>query len=341
MTKPVCKACLEKQAKEKEKAAAQKPKAQPQIPPPVPATVEVQVVVPVKVAVVEPVKAPVLEPVKAPILEPVDAPVLPPVLPQVLPQVVPELLPQLVPQVVTPIVVPKVVLPAAPVQQQQPVLRLAPPPVAVKGKDKTAEDLHQDGRLLVHMIPGLPGEGKKCWEYDLGQIITDQGYEVCSLSLLWPGKRIYGTRYGLFAAVAEEEILVMGVNDLGVNKVKKQCRGQKMSLEDIRKAVSDAAKRTHENELCTTYADYAKKAKEVASRTPNNEVAANVKVKHLVGICVNQTTVYVNRTKRDKEKETVNAEVLQVSQCIFDLTGLRLPAWEYNENTNTLTALNL
>jgi len=320
MTKPVCKACLEKQANEKAKAAVQKLIAQPQIPPPVPVAVEVQVVVPVKVAVVEPVKVAVLEPV--------EAPVLPPVLPQV------------VAQVVAPIVVPKVVLPAAPLQQPQPVLRLASPAVAVRG-DKTAEDIHQDGRLLVHMIPGLPGEGKKCWEYDLGQMITDQGYEVCSLSLLWPGKRIYGTRYGLFAAVAEEEILVMGVNDLGVNKVKKECRGQKMSLEDIRKAVAGAAMRTHENELCTTYADYAKKAKEVASRTPNNEVAANVKVKHLVGICVNQTAVYVNRLKRAREKEAMEAEVVQVAQCIFDLTGLRLPAWEYNEGTNALKAVNL
>jgi len=213
------------------------------------------------------------------------------------------------------------------------------PVIAVAGP-ASAESALRDGTLLVHMIPGLPGAGKDAWAYDVGKMSAPTGFEVCSLTLVRRDATIYGYPYGLFAVVPENEVLAIGVNDLGVNKFKKDHSGQGHTEDELRRLLVASLERTHADDVVTRYGDYDQ-LRRTKKRTPSNEIVANLKARHLIAICVNLAHLNISRLrpKRPVQIAAICKETALIQTAVQRMIGVLLPIYTYDHNAGTLALL--
>ncbi|HEY0036491.1 MAG TPA: hypothetical protein VGB66_07365 [Longimicrobium sp.] len=204
---------------------------------------------------------------------------------------------------------------------------------------RTLEAVHADKRLMVHMIPGLPKDAKGAWEFDFRLFADPNGYRVCSLALLRKGRTLYAT-YGVFASVGDDEILALSPNDLGANATKKAVVSQNLNGDALVTTVRGELEKTHGGEMGRTVAEYDELDKHVKRKTPNNELIANLKLKHMIGICVYKEAAFTARTRPNmaKEQATVQANVALI-QALVKQTGKDLPVRVYSSETNLLEHL--
>ncbi|WP_156894655.1 hypothetical protein [Janthinobacterium sp. 1_2014MBL_MicDiv] len=235
--------------------------------------------------------------------------------------------------------------------------RMRPPPaptivVTLPGRISVS-NAFKSGKLLVHMIPRLPGDKKDAWKYDLNLIASKTGYEVCSLSLIHKGDSLYSTAYGLFAVVPEEELLAIGISDLGSNSFRKSHANRGLDHATVKRELQEHLKRTHENHVVGAYNEFAEarlalKARVKASAraassstmervTMNNEIVANLKTEHLIGICVNIAYLASigKAPSSDKLRKKLKDEISSITEAVFIHTNIRLPTWTYDDRSGT------
>jgi hypothetical protein len=227
--------------------------------------------------------------------------------------------------------------------------QLAPQQIPIAPINPAVPDAFRNGKLLVHMISGLPneikeGRGEDSWTRDLRLMNSETGYEVCSMTLAHGPVSIYGYPYGVFAVVPEDEVLVIGVNDLGVNKLKHELSGKGYSFEAMRKIIWERVGRTHSGEMIEHFTDY-EATREEQKKTPSNEIVVNLKTRHLVGICVNvenlESTRKLTRMRgvREKDIDQIRKNVEKIQVKVQQQVGRLLSAYCYDYRMQKLTAL--